>query len=429
MAAVCLLSTTAGAQDWLTVGVKGGFPLTGAFKDRTYQQTITVVNPSVPTPAITIPIRTYSDSKNFLIGPTIEVRLPLGFAVEADALYRPLSLSVLTGTAPGFGGFLLGTPASSSHYASWEFPVLAKYRFPLPFLKPYLEAGPSFRAISSRFPQHLSDKGVTAGIGVEAKLPHFSLAPELRYTHWGSDSGYPTSAFHPVSNQNQLEFLIGLAPSHGNNAIHAITAPAGFFGHLVSFGIKGGVPFTDSFAFDRVSIVTFPSVRTGDFSSGSGAFLTAGPTITTYNASKTYLLGPTVELHLPLGLSLEADALYHPLNFLTPPALLRPNLVTTATKHENDSWEFPVLGKYRFPIPFVSPYLEAGPTFRTLSSPLSQYLSNVGVAAGVGVEARVWKLRLSPEVRFIHWGKDSGAAYPFYSSRRNQAQFLIGLSY
>src|SRR5579871_3506403 len=53
-----------------------------------------------------------SSSRPFLVGPYIEVRLPLGLAVEADALYEAnLFPSVVNGGN------------------SWIFPVLAKYRF------------------------------------------------------------------------------------------------------------------------------------------------------------------------------------------------------------------------------------------------------------------------------------------------------------
>ena len=35
--------------------------------------------------------RTYSDAKDYIVGPMVELRLPFGLGVEADALYRPLS--------------------------------------------------------------------------------------------------------------------------------------------------------------------------------------------------------------------------------------------------------------------------------------------------------------------------------------------------
>lgn len=69
-----------------------------------------------------------------------------------------------------------------------------------------------------------------------------------------------------------------------------------------------------------------------------------------------------------------------------------------------DGWEFPILAKYRLPLPFVKPFLAGGPSFRTSSSAIEHYLSKVGVTTGVGVEAAAWKVRLSPEVRFVHWG-------------------------
>jgi hypothetical protein len=130
-----------------------------------------------------------------------------------------------------------------------------------------------------------------------------------------------------------------------------------------------------------------------------------------------------MEVHLPLHLSLEADALYGPLSLATPGSQwFLPSIQTY------DSWSFPIVGKYRFHAPFVKPYLEAGPTFRTASSPIGHYLSKTGVTTGVGVEAMAWKIHLSPEVRFVHWGADAPDAAMFYGSRRNQAQFLLGVS-
>lgn len=128
-----------------------------------------------------------------------------------------------------------------------------------------------------------------------------------------------------------------------------------------------------------------------------------------------------MEIHLPLHFSVEGDALYGPLSLVTPPSQwFGPGIQTYA------SWSFPVVGKYRFHAPFVHPYLEAGPTFRTAESAISRYLSKTGVTAGVGVEVPAWKFHVSPEVRFVHWGADAPGFYP---SRRNQAQFLLGLSY
>jgi len=155
------------------VGLKGGFGLTDSFSNT-------------------------SGSKDYVIGPTFEIRLPFSLAVEADALYRPLN------------------ETSSTSISSWEIPVVAKYRFHAPIVRPYIEAGPSFRALGnlgidlSSVGERLSDKGFTAGAGVEFKIPFIRIAPELRYTHWGADYNVPASGAIP-SNQNQAELLVGVS--------------------------------------------------------------------------------------------------------------------------------------------------------------------------------------------------------------------------
>ena len=175
------------------LGVKGGSSLTDAFSDRT----VTIGTTSA---------RTYSPERDFIVGPMLEVRLPMGVAVEADALYRPLHLtSVLSN--PG------GSFSDSRTVNSWEFPILLKYRMGFPIVKPYIEVGPSFRHVSE-FPgdsPHLSTKGLTMGVGVEARALFIRVAPEFRYTHWGSDSNGNTSAFNPNSHSNQVEFLVGIS--------------------------------------------------------------------------------------------------------------------------------------------------------------------------------------------------------------------------
>lgn len=129
-----------------------------------------------------------------------EVHLPLGFSVEADALYRPLNLT--------FAG-PLGTSVDEST-SSWEFPILAKWRFPIPLLKPYIEGGPSFRTVGGRPGNYLSNDGITLGFGIELRLARVRIGPELRYTHWSSDaSGASVNGIN--SNQNQGEFLVGFS--------------------------------------------------------------------------------------------------------------------------------------------------------------------------------------------------------------------------
>ena len=125
--------------------------------------------------------------------------------MEFDILYRPLHLTTATlvTVAP--------SSTSSTSVGAWEFPLLLKYRFPvpIPFLKPLVEAGPSFRAGSGAGASP-SKHGITIGVGVEAKILKLKLAPQLRFTRWGSDNPSLLLA-SPVTNVNQAEFLVGLS--------------------------------------------------------------------------------------------------------------------------------------------------------------------------------------------------------------------------
>ncbi len=186
-----LLSLTASssfAGQLFSVGVKAGVPFTDAFNNDAY---------GIPPGTF----HSYSGSVGYLIGPMGEIHLPLGLSVEADALYRPLNLTV---TGP------VGVSVNNSSYSSWEFPILAKWRFPIPLLKPYIEGGPSFRAVGGRAGNYLSNDGITFGLGIELRIARLRIGPELRYTHWGSDSS-GASSNGISSNQNQGEFLVGFS--------------------------------------------------------------------------------------------------------------------------------------------------------------------------------------------------------------------------
>ena len=165
-----------------------------------------------------------------------------------------------------------------------------------------------------------------------------------------------------------------------------LISPLTFGGQIFSVGIKAGVPFTDALS---------------------------------NSSSKNYIVGPMVELHLPLGLAVEADGLYRPLNF------------AEGSFNENySSWEFPILAKYRFAIPLVKPYFEAGPSFRTVGGSLVNGPSSAGFTAGAGVELRLARFRIGPEIRYTHWGADgSNAALAGFSSNQNQGEFLVGFSF
>lgn len=192
------------------------------------------------------------------------------------------------------------------------------------------------------------------------------------------------------------------------------------FAQPVSIGIRGGVPFTGAF-----SDVTATS--------------SGNEFVREFSGSDEHLIGAMVELHLPLGFSVEADALYHPLDLTQE---INNGTATARNSTVINSWEFPILAKYHFlPLPLAKPYAEAGPSFRATGSAVSAYLSNAGFTIGAGVEIKLKRLRLEPELRYIRWGSDasltygqtpSGSPAPVTNlavSKLNQVQFLVGIAF
>jgi len=169
----------------------------------------------------------------------------------------------------------------------------------------------------------------------------------------------------------------------------------------VSFGVKAGVPITDAFT------------TTSQFGS------------TDYSASKMYIAGAMVELRLPFHLAIEVDGLYRPVNLTVHQVDSRLGIDHTFS-NDYKTWEFPVLAKYRFTSSALTPYVEAGPSFRALEGAVSSQ-SRYGATLGAGVEARLPVLRIAPEFRFTHWGNDDMVGPP--TSKRNQVEFLVGITF
>ena len=186
----------------ISVGIVGGFPLSDGLSGSTFTNVDTVSH-------------IFSDSHNYLVGPMVDIRLPLSLGIEVDALYHPVNVTTDLTVIPST------TTRTSSNPATWEFPVLGKYRLPLlPVIRPFIEAGPSFRTRNPSL-SYLSSKGFSIGAGLEVKILRLRIAPALRYTHWGSDAQgqgivcaggctvFPIA--RPASNQNQGEFLVGFS--------------------------------------------------------------------------------------------------------------------------------------------------------------------------------------------------------------------------
>lgn len=142
----------------------------------------------------------------YIIGGEAEVRLPLGFGVEFDALYRNLQFSS--------DGVALGTPNASG--GNWEFPLLLKYRFHLPVVKPFLDAGVAWDTITGLKQaselQRSTTMGYVVGGGVDIHALFLHISPEIRFTRWNSTqiSAVQSTIDLLHSNLNQAEFLVGI---------------------------------------------------------------------------------------------------------------------------------------------------------------------------------------------------------------------------
>jgi Outer membrane protein beta-barrel domain len=176
----------------VSVGVKAGIPVTDAFSN-------TAIGPNQSL---------YSNSQNYILGPSVELRLPYRLSVEFDALYRPLTFGTSTATIVN-GSPVLST--SSTTLSTWEFPLLVKYHFAAEHrVKPYVDLGPSFRAGAQQL-SYLSNSGVTTGLGADLKVPFVRLSPEFRYTHWSGDGAHNATAAPLGSRLDQVEFLFGIS--------------------------------------------------------------------------------------------------------------------------------------------------------------------------------------------------------------------------
>ena len=164
-------------------------------------------------------------SKRYVVGPVLDIDLPLGLGVEAGALYRR------EGFQTGFANFAYSV-VSRERANSWESPMLFRYRLPVPAIKPFLEAGYAPRIIHGAvasdyiqlFPtrgplQHSTEgthwpvsHGIVAGAGVQFGIGRLRLSPMVRYTHWNNTpiSGLYGDGPSWQSTQTQVDLLLGI---------------------------------------------------------------------------------------------------------------------------------------------------------------------------------------------------------------------------
>jgi hypothetical protein len=173
---------------------------------------------------------------------------------------------------------------------------------------------------------------------------------------------------------------------------------------------------------------SFASAQTFSFGVKAGGFFT-NPADGA-DASRKYLVGPSVEIGFGSRLGVDIDMLYS--RFGTSFSTVNGGAI------RGNSFEFPVLGKFYFAArdAAVRPFAGAGFAFRNIwfddgdgfgrfgNRRVDNTEPAVGAVFSGGVAFRVWKLKLAPEVRYTRWG---GYNYP--ATNPNQATAMLGISF
>jgi hypothetical protein len=144
-----------------------------------------------------------SQTKRYILGTSVQLNLPAGFALELDLLYRRMSYEAVDGT-------------SQVTANAWEFPLLVKYRFGAGPVRPFVAAGAAWDKLSGlgRSVAELRNSriaGFVAGGGIDLKAVAVHITPEIRYTQWGAQHFRDVTSGLLHSNQGQAEFLLGIS--------------------------------------------------------------------------------------------------------------------------------------------------------------------------------------------------------------------------
>ncbi len=236
----------------LSIGVEVGIPISSSSGV-----------PSVSNPCRSTGCSQFSNysskTTHFTLGPALELRLPRGFALEADALFSRLNYDAFTFTL--LPGLVNGMPVvddqsffRSTKLERWQFPILLKWRFGNRRVRPFVSGGISVDHIS-RMDEQLNSighnsfcppltnqcptrinmfkesdsgllptrnrKGGVVGGGIEFRaLGPIRLTAEARYTRWGSSQFTHTDLIFdfldgaPMISLNELTFLLGVSFRH-----------------------------------------------------------------------------------------------------------------------------------------------------------------------------------------------------------------------
>lgn len=178
-------------------------------------------------------------------------------------------------------------------------------------------------------------------------------------------------------------------------AVVLFAAGAPLFAQTLTYGVVGGVPVTDGVRWS------------GD-------------------QSHRVTVGPSLELNLPGGFSLEASALYRRVGDTV---YTSDGTDYTTRRRSGNSWEFPILAKYHFRHDQdLQPFLSTGVAFRKIwwnalgSTPSFSTSLESGAVVGAGVRYKMARFSIAPEWRYTRWNTSSANSV-------NEAALLVGVHF
>lgn len=175
--------------------------------------------------------------------------------------------------------------------------------------------------------------------------------------------------------------------------------------------------------------------------------------------AKRYTVGPMLDVRLPFHLGVEVDALYERFGFT---GYFNSCCASSITRERDNSWQVPIIAKYRIPLLPLHPYIGVGYAPRVVHGTdvsTGSYLSGItanppgsvyttytnqksntnysvthGTVVAGGVDLSFGHLRLSPELRYVHWNQpflnqEGGDGSYRYLSSQNETYVLLGIAW
>ena len=151
------------------------------------------------------------DSRRYIVGPSAEVRLPRGFAVEVDALYQRVGTNFTYGSILSGTNFVPLYPYAASGVSRatgnvWQFPLAGKYYLNRSSkFQPFVGLGPELRTTGwhtdnrsvivsgqsvapitslSSTDSRSNSLGAVALIGMRFQVGRLKFSPQFRFTRW-----------------------------------------------------------------------------------------------------------------------------------------------------------------------------------------------------------------------------------------------------